>query len=54
LINQIFKAIGLGAITRAWLGDFHWALPAVGYRDLVCWILHRLLLTGMGSGSIPL
>jgi raffinose/stachyose/melibiose transport system permease protein len=30
LINQILKAVGLGAITRAWLGDFGWALPGVG------------------------
>jgi raffinose/stachyose/melibiose transport system permease protein len=30
LVNQIFKGIGLGGITRAWLGDFNWALPGVG------------------------
>jgi raffinose/stachyose/melibiose transport system permease protein len=30
LVNQIFKGIGLGGITRAWLGDFTWALPGVG------------------------
>jgi raffinose/stachyose/melibiose transport system permease protein len=30
LINQILRAIGLGALTRAWLGDFDWALPSVG------------------------
>jgi raffinose/stachyose/melibiose transport system permease protein len=30
LINQILRGIGLGSITRAWLGDFGWALPAVG------------------------
>lgn len=37
LINQILKAIGLGAITRAWLGDFHWALPSVGVIGI--WVL---------------
>src|SRR5512136_1420963 len=28
LVNQILRAIGLGEITRAWLGDFNLALPA--------------------------
>ena len=49
LVNQIFKAVGLGAITRAWLGDFDWALPAVGLIGI--WVLLGfctvLLLTGM-------
>jgi raffinose/stachyose/melibiose transport system permease protein len=30
LVNQILRGIGLGAVARAWLGDFDWALPAVG------------------------
>lgn len=29
-LNHGLKAIGLGSVTRAWLGDFTWALPAVG------------------------
>lgn len=29
-INQGLKIIGLGALTRPWLGDFDFALPAVG------------------------
>jgi raffinose/stachyose/melibiose transport system permease protein len=37
LINQGLKAIGLGAVTRAWLGDFDWALPAVGLIGV--WVL---------------
>lgn len=49
LINQILRAVGLGAITRAWLGDFDWALPAVGFIGI--WVLLGfcvvLLLTGM-------
>ena len=49
MINQILKAVGLGAITRAWLGDFDWALPAVGLIGI--WVLLGfctvLLLTGM-------
>ena len=51
LINQILKVVGLGVITRAWLGDFHWALPAVGVIGI--WVLLGfctvLLLTGMGK-----
>jgi len=49
LINQILGAVGLGSITRAWLGDFDWALPAVGIIGI--WVLLGfctvLLLTGM-------
>ena len=29
-LNQVLTSIGLGGITRAWLGDFTWAYPAVG------------------------
>ena len=49
LVNQIFRIVGLGAITRAWLGDFDWALPSVGLIGI--WVLLGfctvLLLTGM-------
>jgi raffinose/stachyose/melibiose transport system permease protein len=49
LINQILKAVWLGAISRAWLGDFNTALPAVGVIGI--WVLLGfctvLLLTGM-------
>jgi raffinose/stachyose/melibiose transport system permease protein len=51
LINQGLRAVGLGAITRAWLGDFDWALPAVGVIGI--WVLLGfctvLLLTGMSK-----
>ncbi|GAA2262793.1 sugar ABC transporter permease [Glycomyces scopariae] len=30
LANQILRSVGLDALTRAWLGDFDTALPAVG------------------------
>ena len=50
-VNQILSAIGLGGITRAWLGDFDWALPAVGLIGV--WVLlgliTLLLLTGMSK-----
>ncbi|HEX2907748.1 MAG TPA: sugar ABC transporter permease [Phototrophicaceae bacterium] len=49
LINQILKAVGLSAVARAWLGDFDWALPAVGFIGI--WVLLGfctvLLWTGM-------
>jgi len=49
VINQILRAVGLGALTRAWLGDFNTALPAVGVIGV--WVLLGfctvLLLTGM-------
>lgn len=49
LVNQFLKVVGLGAVTRAWLGDFDWALPAVGLIGI--WVLLGfctvLLLTAM-------
>lgn len=49
LINQFLEGIGAGSITRAWLGDFDWALPAVGFIGV--WVLLGfctvLLWTGM-------
>jgi raffinose/stachyose/melibiose transport system permease protein len=49
LINEILTAVGFGSITRAWLGDFDWALPAVGLIGI--WVLLGfctvLLLTGI-------
>ena len=49
LVNQGLTAIGLGDVTRAWLGDFDTALPAVGVIGI--WVLLGfctvLLLTGM-------
>jgi raffinose/stachyose/melibiose transport system permease protein len=51
LINQALRAVGLGSITRAWLGDFDWALPAVGFIGI--WVLLGfctvLLWTGMSK-----
>ena len=30
LLNDILRAVGLGSLARPWLGDYTWALPAVG------------------------
>jgi raffinose/stachyose/melibiose transport system permease protein len=37
LVNQSLRIVGLGSITRAWLGDFSWALSAVGIIGI--WVL---------------
>jgi len=51
LVNQFLSAVGLGGATRAWLGDFTTALPAVGM--IGAWVLlglcTLLLLAGMGT-----
>jgi len=49
VVNQFFNLIGLGGITRGWLGDFDFALPAVGV--IGAWVLlglcTMLLVTGI-------
>jgi raffinose/stachyose/melibiose transport system permease protein len=48
LINQILRVIGLSAITRAWLGDFHWALPSVGMIGI--WVLLGFCIVLLQTG----
>ncbi len=48
LINQILKGIGLNAATRAWLGDFTWALPSVGLIGI--WVLLGFCIVLLGTG----
>lgn len=51
LVNQLLTTVGLGSLTRAWLGDFDTALPAVGLIGV--WVLLGfcivLLQTGMAK-----
>ena len=51
VVNQALSALGLGGVTRAWLGDFGTALPAVGV--IGAWVLLGLctvlLLAGMSK-----
>ncbi len=51
VVNQLLQAIGLGAWTRGWLGDFDFALPAVGI--IGAWVLlglcTMLLVTGIAK-----
>jgi raffinose/stachyose/melibiose transport system permease protein len=51
LVNQLLSHLGLGGVTRAWLGDFSTALPALGL--IGAWVLlglcTLLLLAGMST-----
>jgi raffinose/stachyose/melibiose transport system permease protein len=51
VVNQFLRAIGLGSITRAWLDDFTWALPAVGLIGtwLATGLCTLLLIAGIGK-----
>lgn len=50
-VNQILGWLGLDALQRAWLGDFTWALPAVGIIGtwLATGLCTLLLLAGIGK-----
>jgi raffinose/stachyose/melibiose transport system permease protein len=51
VVNQLLSLIGLGGWTRGWLGDFDFALPAVGL--IGAWVLlglcTMLLVTGIAK-----
>jgi len=47
-INSGLTAIGLGALTRPWLGDFTFALPAVGMVGT--WVMSGLVLVLLLAG----
>jgi raffinose/stachyose/melibiose transport system permease protein len=50
-VNQMLAAVGLGSLQRAWLGDFTWALPAVGIIGtwLATGLCTLLLMAGIGK-----
>lgn len=52
-LNQALRAIGLDAAARAWLGDYDWALPAVGL--IGTWVSTGLVtvLLMAGMARIP-
>ena len=52
-VNQVLRGVGLGALARPWLGDFTWALPAVG--SIGTWISFGfcLVLFLAGAQKIP-
>ncbi|WP_246561345.1 carbohydrate ABC transporter permease [Streptomyces roseirectus] len=51
MVNQVLDAVGLGRYSRAWLGEFDTALPAVGI--IGAWVMLGLctilLVTGMSK-----
>jgi len=52
-LNAFLRDIGLGSLARPWLGDFTWALPAVG--GIGTWVTYGLcmVLFIAGAQSIP-
>ena len=50
VINQILRAVGAGSVARPWLGDYTWALPAVGFIGtwLSTGFCTLLLMAGIG------
>ena len=53
-INEALRAVGLGSLTRGWLGDFDFALPALGLVGT--WVMFGLCLVLFLAGiqKIPL
>jgi raffinose/stachyose/melibiose transport system permease protein len=47
-LNEFLRRIGLGSLTRPWLGDFTWALPAVGLVGT--WVMTGLALVLFMAG----
>ncbi|TKI05232.1 carbohydrate ABC transporter permease [Martelella alba] len=47
-IDQFLRAIGLSGFARSWLGDFSWALPAVGF--VATWYFFGFCLVLFMSG----
>ncbi|GAA1661833.1 sugar ABC transporter permease [Microbacterium lacus] len=41
-VNQLLRLVGLGGLTRVWLGDFVWALPAQG--AIGAWLMSGLCM----------
>jgi len=52
-LNELLRDVGLGSLARPWLGDFTWALPAVG--GIGTWVTYGLcmVLFIAGAQSIP-
>jgi raffinose/stachyose/melibiose transport system permease protein len=52
-LNEFLRDVGLGSLARPWLGDFSWALPAVG--GIGTWVTYGLcmVLFIAGAQSIP-
>ncbi|MGV3613688.1 MAG: carbohydrate ABC transporter permease [Fimbriimonas sp.] len=53
LLNSGLRGIGLGSLTRTWLGDSSWALPSVGVAFIWAALGFYVLLFAAGLQSIP-
>jgi raffinose/stachyose/melibiose transport system permease protein len=47
-INEGLRAVGLGSLTKSWLGDFDVALPAVGL--IGTWVMYGLAMVLLTAG----
>jgi raffinose/stachyose/melibiose transport system permease protein len=52
-VNQVLGDLGLGSVTRAWLGDFNTALPTVGLIGTWIQTGFCLVLFLAGTAQIP-
>jgi raffinose/stachyose/melibiose transport system permease protein len=52
-MNQVLRAVGLDGLTRAWLGDFTLALPAVGFVGTWVQMGLCIVLFLAGTSKIP-
>jgi raffinose/stachyose/melibiose transport system permease protein len=52
-LNSMLRAVGLDALTRSWLGDFTWALPALGMIGTWVTFGFCMVLFISGVSSIP-
>ena len=52
-VNAVLGLIGLGSVSRAWLGDFTWALPSVGLIGVWSMFGLCMLLFIGGIQAIP-
>lgn len=52
-LNSVLSAFGLGGLTRGWLGDFTWALPALGLAGTWAAFGLCMVLFAAGAQNIP-
>jgi raffinose/stachyose/melibiose transport system permease protein len=52
-VNSVLRAFGLDALTRGWLGDYSWALPALGLAGTWAAFGLCMVLFVAGTQSIP-
>lgn len=52
-VNELLRSVGLDALARNWLGDFTWALPALGLIGVWGGFGFCMVLFVAGTSSIP-